>query len=114
MYEVMLKFISPDEVTTLDSGKPILAGFDHKIRIDSRFLDELKNSDITAYDFQNYSEDMLIMHGTKDEIVPFDRVEEFAAKNNIKFVPVEGADHRFIDPQKMDAAIKLITEFFGF
>lgn len=114
MYEVMLKMPSPEEINTLNSGKPILAGFDRKIRIDSHFLDELKNSDITTYDYTKYSDDILIMHGTKDEIVSFDRVEKFAVSNNIKFVPVEGADHRFIDPQKMDAAIKLIIEFFGF
>ena len=33
--------------------------------------------------------------------------------NDIRFVSVENADHRFVDPLKMDVVIKHITELFG-
>lgn len=56
---------------------------------------------------------MLIMHGTKDEIVPFADSEKFAGDNVIEFIPVENADHRYIDPKKMDFAIAKILEFFA-
>ena len=31
----------------------------------------------------------------------------------MEFIPIPGADHRFRDPLKMDAAIKHILEFFA-
>ena len=49
---------------------------------------------------------------TKDEVVPFEDSRMFADNNLIEFIPVEGADHRFQDPKKMDAAIKHIQTFF--
>ena len=49
-----------------------------------------------------------------DEVVSYDSSREFADNNLIEFVTVEGADHRFHDPKKMDVAIKNILEFFAF
>ena len=96
----------------LERNKPILVGFDRKIKITRQFLDELRDSDISERDFGAFADDIIIVQGTRDEIVSFDFVKAFAEKNGIKFVPVENADHRFIDPLKMDEAIKVITEFF--
>ena len=96
----------------LERNKPILVGFDRKIKITRQFLDELRDSDISERDFGAFADDIIIVQGTRDEIVSFDFVKAFADKNGIKFVPVENADHRFIDPLKMDEAIKEITEFY--
>ena len=96
-----------------NEGKPILVGFDRKIKVTQAFLDELKAADITQRDFTRLADDILILHGTKDEVVPFDSSKAFAEKNSIRFIPVENADHRFKNPLTMDAAIKEIEEFFG-
>lgn len=115
MYDVLSQTImSPSDQKALSRKKPILVGFDRKVRVTQALLDELKATDITVRDYSQFAKDILIMHGTKDEIVPFDVVKDFAEKNDIRFVAVENADHRFIDPKKMDEAIKAITEFFGF
>ena len=37
----------------------------------------------------------------------------FADQNLIECIPVEGADHRFLDPAKMDFVIAGILAFFG-
>ena len=39
-------------------------------------------------------------------------VKEFAENSFLDFIPVEGADHRFHDPKKMDEAILQIESFF--
>ena len=67
--------------------------------------------DIRTLDYLDYAEDILILHGTKDEVVSFDAVRDFADNNLIEFVPVENADHRFQDYALMGAAIKRIIEF---
>ena len=75
-------------------------------------LEEMKANDIRQLDFIDYAEDILIIHGTEDEIVRFDVVQEFADNNIIEFLPVEGADHRFRNERKMEIAIKSILDFY--
>lgn len=39
---------------------------------------------------------LLILHGTADDVIPFEAVRAIAESNpNVKLVPFEGADHRF-------------------
>ncbi|MDO4538313.1 MAG: alpha/beta fold hydrolase [Coriobacteriales bacterium] len=98
----------------LESGKPVLLGFDRKLKVGPQFVEGLRAADIRERPFFDYAEDILIVHGTADEIVPVEDSARFADDNVIEFVPIEGADHRFRDPKKMDAAIALIISFFGF
>ena len=60
-----------------------------------------------------FADEILILHGTKDELVPFGDSKEFAENNVIDFEPVENADHRFQSPEKMDFAIAKICGYFG-
>lgn len=102
-----------DDVQQLAAGKPVLVGFERKVKIGSQFIEGLRNADITERAFFDYADDLLIVHGTADEIVPYEASEKFADDNVIEFVAIEGADHRFHDPKKMDAAIAAIIAFFG-
>lgn len=114
MYAVIAeRVLTADDLNKIEKGKPVLAGFDRKIRIDKPFVDSLKEADITKCDFTDFLDDILIIHGTEDEIVPFEASMQFADDNLIEFIPAEGADHRFTDPIKMDQAIKQIAAFFG-
>ena len=114
MYEILMRIMSPEEIRTLEKNKPILGGFDRKVKMTRQFVEDLKKNDITSRDFGSFADDLKIIQGTKDEVVSYDLVEDFARKNSIRFVSVENADHRFKDPKKMDAAIKETVDFFGF
>lgn len=113
MYDVLTKNImKPDEYEKIQKGKPTLVGFDRKIQITRQFLSDLQEADIRQVSFLAFADDLLILHGTEDEIVPYAASRQFAENNVIAFVPVEGADHRFIDARKMAAATKTVLEFF--
>ena len=73
----------------------------------------MRACELMEKDFLPYADDLLIVHGTQDEIVPFESARAFAEKNVIEFVPVEGADHRFQDPKKRDRATAAIVPFLG-
>ena len=103
-----------DEYDRIIKGKDVLVGFDRKIMVTCAFLEELKENDIMQRDFMDYADDILILHGTKDEVVPIDAGREFAENNVIEFIPVQGADHRFQNPPHMSLANKHVMEFFGF
>ena len=112
MYDVLTKNImKPDEYEKIQKGKPALVGFDRKIQIDRQFLSDLQEADIQSRSFLAFADDLLIIHGTEDEVVPFEASRRFAENNVIEFVPVEGADHRFVDSRKMDAATKAVLNF---
>ena len=112
MYEILNNNILNDEsLKALKSGKSILVGFDKKMRLTPDFVSDLKNNDITKYDFSNYSEDIMIFQGTHDELVSFEKVKEFANKNGIEFIDILGADHMFHDPKKMNEFIEYATDF---
>jgi len=114
MYEVILRAnVTEADLDRLRKGKTVPVGFDRKVGIDMAFLESLKRADLTRRDFLPWADELLILHGTKDEIVPFDVVRDFAEQNVIDFVPVENADHRFQDPAKMDLANARIAAFFG-
>lgn len=95
----------------LAKGKETLVGFDRKVRVSPAFMKELEAADVLPCDFSAEADKILILHGTKDEIIPMEPVRDFAERNGIPFLPVEGADHRFMDPNKMDSAIHEIISF---
>lgn len=114
MYDVLTANIMTEENRALlDKGKDALVGFDRKIRLSRAFLDEMRAADITRTDFLGDADNILILHGTKDEIVPIEAVRDFAENNVIEFVPVQNADHRFMDKDIMQEAIIRIADFLA-
>lgn len=114
MYDVITSsLIKSDDWDKLNKGKDVSIGFDRKILVGPSFLDELKTSDITQYEFFDYADDILIIHGSKDEIVLPTDSKTFAENNVIEYLEIENADHRFQDPNKMELATQAITHFWG-
>lgn len=112
MYDVMVRsVIAKEGLEQIEKGKDLMVGFDRKILIDNAFLEELKSANIREREFFDYADDILIIHGTKDEIVPYEDSMEFCEDNVIEFVPMEAADHRFVDLDKMNRANHMVMKF---
>ncbi len=112
MYSVLTKAIMKnDEYDLILKGKDVQVGFDRKIIVTEELLEALKENDIRRYDYLEYAENILIIHGTQDEIASFKVSEEFADSNLIEFIPVDGADHRFRNPAHMAEANKQTLQF---
>ena len=115
MHDVLTGTImASGDAEQLQKGKEVLVGFDRKVPVSPQFLQSLADHDIRQQDYLDYAEDILILHGTADEIVPIEMARTFCDDQLIEFVPVEGADHRFRSQTAMDQAMKLILEFFKF
>lgn len=114
MYEVLTEIVmSPEDMEKLVKGKPVTVGFDRKIDMNLQFLEDVKAADVRTYDYIDYADDILLIHGTKDEILPMQVVRDFSENNIIELIEVENADHRFQNPACMEAATKATLEFFG-
>lgn len=113
MYDALTQTImEAGDQELLEKGKEVSVGFDRKILIGQPFLDELLGNDLRKLDYLDWAEDILIIHGTKDETVSYEAVRAFAEEQLIEFLSVEGADHRFRSPGAMETAIKAILEHF--
>ncbi len=112
MYELIWNgILSDNDRLQLQKGKPVLAGFDRKVRLDGEFLEDLKRADLSRMNCESFAENCLIVHGMKDEVIPVQDAEQFAWDQLIEFLPVEKADHRFSDPKIMDLTIQAILDF---
>lgn len=113
MYDVLVKnIIKDEEYDRIMKGESVLVGFDRKVIITPALLEDFKANDIRQRDYLDFLETILIMHGTADEIVPFEDSRTFAENQLIEFIPIEGADHRFQNPAHMSLANKYVREFF--
>lgn len=111
MYSVLTSHVMTEENRELLSKTGACeVGFADKVRITPTLTEGLAAADITKRDFSQYRDRLLLIHGTEDEIVPYDAVEAFAEKNGLRLITVPGADHRFTSPEHMALAIKKATE----
>lgn len=103
MTETIMKSGDRDRISR---GKPAEVGFDRKVRVTPAFLEETRTHDAFGFDLAACADRLLILHGTKDELIPFEEVQRFALEKGIDFVPVQNADHRFSDRKAMDQVIE--------
>ncbi len=113
MFDVITSAIMKnDEFDRIMKGKDVQVGFERKIIVTRDFLEAVRTNDIFNRDYLDYADKIRIFHGTADEVVPFESSKKFAGNNLIDFIPVEGADHRFVNPVHMSLANKYAIEFF--
>ena len=112
MFEAMGNHLSDTDYAKLEKGKEISVGYERKMKMDKAFMEELKAFDVADHEYFDFADDMLIIHGTKDEMIPIEDTRTFADNNVIEFIPVEGANHPFQNPNHMELAISKIIEFF--
>ena len=113
MSQLVKNYLSPEEMEKLEKGKEVQVGYERKMKMDKQFVDDLEKSDVRKYEYFDWADDMLILHGTKDKLAPIEDSQEFAENNVITFIPVENANHTFSDPKTSDFAAHTIVEFFG-
>lgn len=112
MYQSMMSCLTEDDKNKLRKGKEISIGFERKMKVDKAFFEDLKNFDVMDHEYFDFADSMIIIHGTKDEMIPMEESRRFAENNVIEFIPVEGANHPFQNPDHMALAIHKIIEFF--
>lgn len=111
MYNVLTGLVTPEQHEALGRGQPI--DTEQGITVFPEFVRELREADITESDYtaRSINKNIIIVHGTEDEVVPFESVRRFADRNIIRFVPIEGADHRFTAGDTLETAVSIMRGF---
>lgn len=113
MYQTLLANMSEAERAKAEKGKDVMLGFERKMKIGKDFLDALREGDVMRRSYLDYADNMLILHGTADEMIDLRVSQAFAENNVVELVEVEGADHPFSQPKHMDWAIRRIIAFLA-
>ena len=112
MYEVLTRnIIKDEEYERIMKSEDVQVGFDRKVIVTKKLLQDLQSNDICQRDYHKYAQRLLIIHGTADEVAPFEADQEFARNNGIMFVPVKGADHRFQGPGQLEEVHQRVIAF---
>ena len=93
--------ISP--FTSVPAMAKCLVPFVPRPILDLAVLDRLDNLGVSV------DSPVVVVHGTEDEIVPFDQGREVAAKIGAKFVPLRGAGHNDVFVRHEDAILDEIV-----
>jgi pimeloyl-ACP methyl ester carboxylesterase len=105
--------LTPEELETIEHGGRVPAGFDRKVYLTRDFMDSLHEVGLADRDLHGFADRILIVQGTADEVVPYEAVRGFADRNGLRLISVEDADHRFLDPAKMDIVLNSFMEHLG-
>lgn len=102
------KIISVSKIEFINN-KGALCGFEREMYVSVDFYE-----DLLKYKIQIPQEEILVIHGTEDDIVPFADVKNIADKHpNIKLIPVIGADHRFKKEGELEQILESAMEWYG-
>ncbi|MDO5477490.1 MAG: alpha/beta hydrolase [Eubacteriales bacterium] len=113
MDQVLTQVLTGDELQTLSRGGVVPYGFDRKTDLTQDFLDSLRQTALFDRDVRPFSDRIVIAQGTADELVPCEAVCAFAQRNHLRLVLVRDADHRFLDPAKMDYVLTTFLDHLG-
>ena len=96
MDEILLKgVLKEEELIELDKNGSCETGKSKPIKITSDFVEELKENRLFELYDNKELQSVSIMHGTKDELAPFDDSKQFAEMHGCSFYPIEGANHTY-------------------
>lgn len=91
------------------ADKYIEMGFDRKLRVPLSFYDELSENYILE---RNINREMLIIHGSVDDVVLPEDMAVFCKYNPLaELAVIEGADHRFKNEGELEKIINIAEEY---
>ena len=113
MFEVLTGSIfEAGQLSRIMAGETLDIGLGDTVKVSREYLKDLEQFDVSSKDYTKYCGRLLILQGTKDELVPYETVRRFAECNNIEFHEYPGADHRYTDDDDMRKAVKDIADYF--
>lgn len=108
--EVLLQNVLHTTRENFERAGRVTCGFERKLDLSFGAYRGFEEQDIRG---RKYRRPLLVFHGTEDDVVPYERVAAFCARQpNARLVTVEGADHRFKRPGDMERVISEAVAYF--
>lgn len=111
MYDVMMDHIlddaAKDELMRKDT---ITVGFERKIELPEPFLHDLRQNDAFHIWDGERLEEVAIIHGTADDVVPVEDSVAFAQAHRCALHLAPGTDHRYKKPGELEQVLQIAAD----
>lgn len=99
--------VSVTEKEFLEAGGAT-CGFERKMFVPYEFYRDLLDNSVAVPE-----EEILIIHGTEDDVIPYEAVKTLAEEHpQVRLISVEGADHRFKGPGECEMIVEKSVQWF--
>lgn len=87
-------------------------GFERVIEVTEDFVQQLNEHDVLKLYENKWLNNISIIHGTADDLVPFSDSEKFAKDHGCTLYPVVGADHRYKKDGELERVMDIAVKVF--
>lgn len=105
------KLLTADDLRQLEEGRAVESGFDMKVRVCRRFVNELEEGPVFEVNLGEMADRTLILQGLDDELVDCADVTEFAERNGAHLILSPDADHRYLRGNTLEESLKECVRF---
>lgn len=106
MYDVLNNNIMTREhKNDLNTNGYFEYGFERLLKVNKKLLDELYFYNISKMYDKNICDNISIIHGTNDDVVPYEDSLEFSEIHKCSLTPIIGADHRYKKDGELEQVI---------
>ena len=112
MSEYFLELTAEERAALDEHGYFMLDDSVRPVKITAGFIEDLKDHDIMER-FERKGQELLMIHGSEDEDIAYDRAKAFAEKYDIDLVTIDGGDHRLSIPGAPERVLSEAVGFFG-
>ena len=108
--EVLLQNVLHTTREDFERAGRVTCGFERKLDLSFEAYRGFEEQDIRG---RKYRRPLLVFHGTEDDVVPYEQVTAFCARQpKARLVTLPGADHRFKRPGDMEQVIEQAAAYF--
>ena len=97
--------MSAEDLAALDRDGSYRFGYERILTVTRDFLAELQTNDLDRLYGDRPCPEIFIIHGTADEIAPFEYSRDFSQRHGSELYPIDGAGHRFLNPGELPEVI---------
>lgn len=110
MARTLLRMVRMTEEEFCEQGRAVIgAGTSRALEVPYSFYEELQGHMV----YYNHEMPMLLLHGERDDLIPFSHLEPFRRFNDMcKLVIIPGADHQFRGAGQWNMVVDLTRDWF--
>lgn len=111
MSEYFMELTEQEKAELSKNGYFMLEDSFRPLKVTGALIEDLRQHNIMEH-FEADNPSLIMIHGSEDEDIDYDRARAFAQKHGIQLVTVDGGDHRLSIAGAPEKVLKETIEFF--
>lgn len=114
MYDVVMNNLLTEQMKSeLSKRGYFYYGFERILKVSLKFIKELSEENVFELYGDRQLDNISIIHGTEDDVVPISDSNQFSSIHNCTIYPIKGADHRYKKEGELSKVIDIATKIIS-